>query len=131
MAVNRRFTLPGMAGQHRRRKRATTTDQYAAMLTRMMRGYGKRVAEDPAAALTHLRMIEAALSDATNQGIHRAIESGKSPTEIADVLGVSRQAIYKRATLGGHGTTSAAQPQVDTIRVARPQELPPGETGRP
>lgn len=119
-----------MAGQHRRRKRTTTTDQYAAMLTRMMRGYGKRIAEDPAAALTHLRMIEAALSDATNQGIHRAIESGKSPTEIADVLGVSRQAIYKRATLGEHGTTSTAQPQVDTMRIAKPRELPPGGTSR-
>ena len=123
-----------MAGLHRRRKRATTTDQYATMLTRMMRAYGKRIAEEPAAALAHLREIETALTDATNLGIFLATQSGQSPTDIADVLGISRQAIYKRAALGQRVDDLGRQPQVNTgvttARVARPRELPPGPAAR-
>jgi hypothetical protein len=115
-----------MAGLHRRRKRATTTDQYTAMLARMMRAYGKRIAEEPVTGLAHLREIETALTDATNLGIHLAVQNGQSPTALAKALGISRQAIYKRAALGEHIARQRRQPPVVTAQVARPRELPPG-----
>lgn len=114
-----------MAGIHRRRKRTTTTDQFAKMLKRMDAAYGKRIGEEPLTALAHLRELEAGRIDAVNHGIYTAIQAGASPTELAEVLGISRQAIYKRAALGEHVTDQGRQLQVDTVRVARPRELPP------
>jgi hypothetical protein len=116
-----------VSGLHRKRKRPpATTEQYAAMLRRMLAAYGKRIGEEPVEGLAHLRELEAALTNATNLGIHAALEAGQSPTALADALGVSRQAIYKRAALGEHNAPDQGrQPQVDALRTARPRELPP------
>jgi hypothetical protein len=89
-----------MAGLHRRRKRTTTTDDYAAMLRRMLAAYGRRIGEEPAAGLAHLRELESALTDATNLGIYTANQAGTSYNQIADALGISKAAAIKRAKLG-------------------------------
>jgi hypothetical protein len=89
-----------MAGLHRRRKRTTTTDDYAAMLRRMLAAYGRRIGEEPAAGLAHLRELESALTDATNLGIYTANQAGHSHNQIAAMLGISKAAAIKRAKLG-------------------------------
>jgi hypothetical protein len=94
-----------MAGRHRlpdRRKREYESSEYAAMLVRMIYSYGARVGDDPA-ALTHLRDIENAVRDAANAGIAAANRRPDQPyslAEIANIVGVSRQAIHKRVGLG-------------------------------
>lgn len=113
-----------MMGRHRR-KRETTTASYDAMLIRMIRAYRKRVREDPDVALADLRQIEQALTDAVNLGLHDALSDGRSPTYLAGILGVSRQAIYKRAGLGEQAAKrearQQAKPQRTTMRIARPE----------
>jgi hypothetical protein len=93
-----------MTGKHRagpRPRRETETSDFVGMLHRMFIAYGDRIAEDPA-ALAHLRDLEDAWRDAVNTGIFRANQGeGKYSTpEIGRILGVSHQAIGKRAGLG-------------------------------
>lgn len=118
-----------MAGR-RRRKRDTTTASYDAMLVRMIRAYGKRVGQDPAAALADLRVIESELTDAVNYGLHVALESGQSATRLAGTLGVSRQAIYKRAGLGElvarRRTRRVARHQRTAMQAAEPRQISKG-----
>jgi len=85
----------------RRAERQTETSEYVAMLTRVIAGYGGRIGEDPA-ALVHLRDIEQALRDSVNLGCFQANRgaSGYSQYEMAAILGVSQQAIQKRAKAG-------------------------------
>lgn len=73
------------------------TTEYAAMLSRMVRSYGKRLAEgdptDLAAALDLARQLDA--------GIGAAVAAmrdahGFSWAEVADALGVTRQAAQQR-----------------------------------
>lgn len=88
-----------MAGRHRRRQ--TETSDYVAFMLRVFNGFGDRIADDPA-ALAHLRDLEAAFANAVNMGIFRANsgESKYSTPEIGRLLGVSHQAIGKRAAKG-------------------------------
>jgi hypothetical protein len=116
-----------MTGLHRRRKRTTTAEQYAQMLRRMIAAYGPRIGEEPMVALSHLTELEDALADATNLGIHLAIESGQSPTKLADARGTTRQTIYKRAELGAQVATRRQKNNLPTTRTARPRELPAGK----
>jgi hypothetical protein len=94
-----------MAGRHRlaiRPKRATETSEYVAFLARLLIGYGERIGRDPA-ALTHLRDIEAITRDAVNAGIYLANKSGDCPysiNEIGAIMGISKQAAWKRVQLG-------------------------------
>lgn len=89
-----------MAGRHRKQ---TETSDYVAFMMRVFNGYGDRIADDPA-ALAHLRDLQEAFTKAVNMGIFRANsgESKYSTTEIGRLLGVSHQAIGKRAGLGRH-----------------------------
>jgi hypothetical protein len=116
-----------MMGRHRR-KRTTSTADYNAMLIRMIRSYGKRVGQDPEAALGDLRAIETAFTDSVNLGLHDALSTGQSATRLADMLGVSRQAIYKRAGLGEQVARQRDRGRaIPTARVATPRELPQAE----
>lgn len=113
-----------MTGLHRRRKRTTTTEQYARMLRRMITAYGPRIGEEPMVALSHLHELEDTLADAANLGIHLAIESGESPTELAAAWGTSRQTIYKRAELGAEvAKQRRAAGKLPATPTARPREL--------
>jgi hypothetical protein len=121
-----------MAGLHRRRKRTTTTDDYSAMLARMLRSYGNRIGQDPEAGLAHLRNLEAELTAAVNVGIYTANRvGGHSINQLADILGVSKQAVHKRVGIGEQ--IARQREQADrkriTLQAAKPRELPPGSTG--
>jgi hypothetical protein len=119
-----------MTGVHRKRKRKpTSTEDYAAMLVRMVRSYGRRIGEDPAAGLVALRDIETEFAAAVNVGLMAANrEGGHSINDLADMLGVSKQAIHKRVQAG----EAAAKPKPprpvvrhSAVRAA-PRELDAG-----
>lgn len=115
-----------MAGKHR--STTTETSDFTAALVRMLYAYGRRAQQDPA-ALAHLRTIEDALRDATNLGIFGANTAGISPyslAEIGAVLGVSREAIFKRKRLGEQVAVRLAGDKIVRIadvRQARAQTL--------
>lgn len=93
-----------MAGRHVRKRgnRTTESSEYAAMMMRIIYGYGYRIGEDPA-ALVHLRDLEAGMRDAVNLGIYAANRLGDRPysiNEIAAMMGTSKQAVHKRVKLG-------------------------------
>ena len=98
-----------MTGVHRKRKRKpTSAGDYAAMMRRMIRNYARRAGEDPMAELANLRAIEAELHEAVNNGVYVANKTGgHSVNELAEVLGVSKQAIHKRVQAG----EAAARPK--------------------
>jgi len=79
-----------------RRREVVENDQYAAFVRRVMRAYGRRVADGDVEALADLvalaSQVDAALQDAVN-GLRRY---GYAWSEIAAVLGVSRQAAQQR-----------------------------------
>jgi len=90
-----------MKGKHRATRPKTETSDYVAMMLRLIRTWGDRVADDPA-ALVHLRELTRALSDETSRGIFEANRraGGYSQNEIAAMLGATRQAVAKRIRLG-------------------------------
>ena len=93
-----------MTGRHRTGsapQRITETSDYVAFATRIIHGYGDRIADDPA-ALAHLRDLQKALADAVNRGIFAANRSANhySQNDMARVLGCSRQAIQQRIASG-------------------------------
>lgn len=98
-----------MTGVHRKRKRKpTSADDYAAMMRRMVRNYRRRAGESPAAELPNLRAIEAEFADAMNGALYLANKTGgHSINELAEVLGVSKQAVHKRVKAG----EAAARPE--------------------
>jgi hypothetical protein len=123
-----------MTGMHRKRKRVTGTGDYAAMLHRMLAAYGRRVAEDPA-AVEHLAGLERSLATAVNLGLYQAAEAGRSAQDLAGMMGVSRQAVYKRLAAGEAAAREAERAQRAAIRAqiagattaAAPRRaLPPG-----
>jgi hypothetical protein len=118
-----------MTGEHRKRKRRpTTTEDYAAMLRRMIRSYGRRIGENPEAGLEAVRAIEAELTGAVNTGLAEANRTGgRSMTELADMLGVSKQAIGARVKAGeatSRARARAARPIRSSAVKAVPRALP-------
>lgn len=103
-----------MTGKHRaggpeRPRRVTETSDYVAFMTRVMIGWGDRIATDPV-ALVHLRELEATLTQQTNRGVWEANEAGQySQNHMAAILGTSRQAVAKRIKLGQMGAAALAQ----------------------
>jgi hypothetical protein len=80
----------------KRRRRFVETDDYAAFIRRAVRAHGRRVADGDVEALPGL----IALADELDQAITTAVAGlrghGYSWTEIADRLGVTRQAARQR-----------------------------------
>lgn len=106
-----------MPGKHRMSKekgakrapRAVETSEYVAFMTRILIGWGDRVAADPA-ALVHLRELQETLGQQTNRGIWEANERGRySQNHMAAILGVSRQAVAKRIREGQLTAGAVAQ----------------------
>jgi hypothetical protein len=103
-----------MPGKHRadakrQPARVVETSDYVAFMTRVMIGWGDRVASDPA-ALVHLRELELTLTQQTNRGVWEANERGQySQNHMAAILGVSRQAVAKRIGLGQMAAAAIAQ----------------------
>lgn len=129
-----RFTLWRMGGIHRRRKRRPTTDeQYAKMLARMLTAWKPRLENDPMTGLGYLRGFQHILDELADSTIHQAIDGERqprlSPTAVAEVFGVSRQAVYKRAAAGAKAKRPRPAPQSAAVevQVAQPRELTAGQ----
>lgn len=78
-------------------KRETETTEYAAMMRRMIRAHGRRVADADDVDLAEL----VALRDTLDQAIADAVAGqranhGRSWADIARALGISRQAAHQR-----------------------------------
>lgn len=72
-------------------------DEYAAMVTRMIRALGRRAADSDATALEHLAAVQAEM-DACMQTAVDGMRAtyGVSWAEVGDALGVTRQAAQQR-----------------------------------
>lgn len=82
-------------------KRVTETEDYVAALARMIDGYGRRVADDPAAAC-YFADLQQRLTDGVNVGLATAQgkTGGWSLREIGRYMGISHVAVLKRIKLG-------------------------------
>lgn len=82
----------------KRAKRYVETEDFGAMVRRMVKAYRRRVGEGPG-DIASLRQL-AELADEVDQAIRAAAQdlhdAGHSWTEIGDALGVSRQAARQR-----------------------------------
>lgn len=119
-----------------RPKRTVETEDYVAALARFIDGYGRRVAEDPAAAC-YLPDLQQRLTDGVNVGLATAQgkTGGWSMREIARYMGVSHVAIIKRikngriiiaareAAAGVVHLKDAAKPSVPALREQRAEWL--------
>lgn len=103
----------------RRPKRVTETEDYVAALARMLDGYGRRVAEDPAAAC-YLPDLQQRLTDAVNVGLAQAQdkEGGWSLREMAGYMGISHVAVLKRVKLG-RIVIAAREAAAGVVRLAQ------------
>lgn len=121
-------------------KRVTDTEDYVAALARLIDGYGRRVADDPAAAC-YLPDLQQRLTDSVNVGLATAQgkQGGWSLREIARYMGVSHVAISKRSKQGREiiarreqaagvvRLADAVKPSVPALREQRAEYLAANE----
>lgn len=92
-----------MASPQRRKRppRITETEEYCAMLHRMIDALGVRLADDPA-GLVHVEPLREHLRDAMNLAIaiNQEKPRGYSFGELAKILGMKRESVYERAVKG-------------------------------
>ncbi len=79
-----------------RTKSKVETPEYAAMLARMIRGYGRRVGHGDEVDLAEMLEMGKTLSDATSNAVQLMRSDGISWSYIALGAGISRQAAWKR-----------------------------------
>lgn len=73
------------------------TNEYAAMLQRMVRGYGRRLADADPTELAAAVKLQAQLDDTIRQAVVRMREAhGFSWADVAAELGTTRQAAQQR-----------------------------------
>ena len=134
----------------RRRKRVTETEDYVAMLLRMIYNLADRIAGDPAAA-AHLEDLKAALGAAGNIGLWAANKTGDCPwsvNELALLTGKSKQAMHQQVQRGEQLAAALAElrargavVRIADLRATRAaaleaagledRALPPGRESRP
>ncbi|WP_327047321.1 hypothetical protein OG320_05350 [Microbispora sp. NBC_01189] len=87
--------------RRKRPQRVTETEEYVAMLHRMIGALGVRLADDPA-GLVHVEPLRDHLRDAMNTAIaiNQEKPRGYSFGELAKILGVKRESVYERAVKG-------------------------------
>lgn len=77
------------------------TEDVAAGVVRIVLALGKRVGQEDPQSLTLLRDVEAQLQASWSTAIAQLRANGYTDGELAEVLGVSRQAVSKRWPGGG------------------------------
>lgn len=82
--------------RRRRAPRYRETPAYVAMVRRMVRGLGKRVADMDVASLPELASLSKAVDDVLRDTVTQLHDRGYSWNDIARELGVTRQAAYQR-----------------------------------
>ena len=88
--VNRSLTA------NRRNRPAVENDQYAAFTRRIVAAHGRRIADGDVEGLAQFVAISHEIDDAIRTAVAGLRERGYSWTEIADRLGVTRQAAQQR-----------------------------------
>lgn len=85
----------------RRRQRHIETEEYVAMLHRMINALERRLSDDPA-GLVHVEPLRARLQAAANVAIAESQErvNGYSFGELAAILNMSRPSVHERAGKG-------------------------------
>lgn len=78
------------------RKREYETPEFANMVERLIRAYGKRVGAADEVDLARMVEIRQAFDDAIRDAVWRQREDGRSWAEIAAGLGTTRQAAQMR-----------------------------------
>lgn len=79
-----------------KRKVERETPEYAGMLRRMIRAYGKRVADADDVDLGEMAEVQAVLSEAIAVAVEGQRERGASWSEIGRAFGITRQAAQQR-----------------------------------
>jgi hypothetical protein len=90
-----RSTVKGTFTPNRRR-RVVENDEYAAFIRRAVRAYGRRVAHGDIEALRDLLTLTTELEQATDAAVQGLRTFGYSWGEIANRIGVTRQAAWQR-----------------------------------
>ncbi|GAA2211764.1 hypothetical protein GCM10009850_072240 [Nonomuraea monospora] len=90
---------PSAGSRHRRR--VVETEEYVAMLHRMVDALARRLSDDPV-GLVHVEPLREHLRDAMNIAIALNQEKprGYSFGELAKILGMRRESVYERAVKG-------------------------------
>lgn len=87
-----------------RKRTHTETTEYAAMVRRMLRAYGRRVADADPEDLAELLKLQDVLQDVISDAVHGMREQhGRSWADIATATGTTRQAAAMR---WGKGTAA-------------------------
>lgn len=98
--VNQALTLQPSSGDSRpakpRRRDVVENDEYAAFVRRIIRAYARRVADGDVEALRDMTGLSALLDDAISEAVKGLRAHGYSWTDIADRLGITRQAAHQR-----------------------------------
>ena len=81
-----------MASQRKFRE----TSEMAAMASRVIKAIGRRVGEEDASSLVYLMTVQTALDNAWRHAVDGIRETGSPDKDIAEVLGVTRQAVQQR-----------------------------------
>jgi hypothetical protein len=110
-----------------RRRRSTETEEYAAMLLRLIYRYGERIAGDPAAAV-HLAELKQALGIVGNIGLFAANTIGEKPwsvNELAALMGISKQSVHEQVRRGEglFAELAAARQAGALVRIADLRKL--------
>ena len=80
----------------RSRRRVVENDEYAAFTRRVLAAYGRRVATGDVEALAPMVALSRSLDEAIGQAVNGLRAFGYSWAEIADRLGLTRQAAHQR-----------------------------------
>ena len=97
--VNHALTLQPLGGNRPstpHRRNVIDNDEYAAFVRRILRAYARRVATGDIDALTDMVGLSALLDQAIGDAVTGLRAHGYSWTDIADRLGISRQAAHQR-----------------------------------
>jgi hypothetical protein len=79
-----------------RRRDVVENDEYVAFVRRIIRAYARRIASGDVEALRDMVGLAGLLDDAISEAVTGLHKTGYSWEQIADRLGITRQAAYKR-----------------------------------
>jgi hypothetical protein len=79
-----------------RRRDVVENDEYAAFVRRIIRAFARRVATGDVEALTDMVALSTQLDESIGDAVKGLRDHGYSWAEIADRLGISRQAAHQR-----------------------------------
>ena len=87
---------PAMASNRPRRRYVVENDEFAAFARRIIRAHARRVATGDIEALGDLAALSTLIDDAIADAVTGLRRHGYSWADIADRLGVTRQAAHQR-----------------------------------